>query len=58
MYGLRGPCKDCPFRTIGCHAKCERYKTFKRLHEIRSREARLEREKDVMLRPKHRRWAE
>lgn len=23
------PCKDCPDRHIGCHAKCEKYIKFK-----------------------------
>ena len=24
------PCKDCPDRKIGCHAKCEKYIAFRR----------------------------
>lgn len=25
---MRGPCKDCPDRVVGCHSKCEKYKKF------------------------------
>lgn len=25
----RPPCKDCPEREVGCHARCEKYKAYK-----------------------------
>ncbi len=27
---MKNPCKDCPDRYPGCHAKCERYKSWKK----------------------------
>lgn len=27
---MKTPCKDCGYRTIGCHGKCERYKQYKK----------------------------
>lgn len=32
MYGMRDmnvPCQNCESREVGCHAACEKYKTFK-----------------------------
>ena len=26
---MSAPCKDCPERACGCHAKCERYAAFR-----------------------------
>lgn len=26
---INPPCKDCPDRTVGCHAGCEKYKAFR-----------------------------
>lgn len=25
---MEAPCKDCPDRSVSCHAACERYKQF------------------------------
>lgn len=25
---IQPPCKDCPDRTVGCHATCEKYLDF------------------------------
>lgn len=25
---IQPPCKDCPDRTVGCHASCEKYTAF------------------------------
>lgn len=25
---MKSPCRDCEDRTVGCHANCDRYKTF------------------------------
>lgn len=27
---VQPPCKDCPDRQVGCHAKCEKYIAFRR----------------------------
>jgi hypothetical protein len=27
---IEPPCKDCPDRVVGCHSKCEKYKSYKR----------------------------
>jgi hypothetical protein len=27
---MKTPCKDCGYRTIGCHGKCESYKQYKK----------------------------
>lgn len=29
IVGKKPPCKDCPERTVGCHAKCEKYIVWK-----------------------------
>lgn len=26
---MSAPCKDCPERACGCHAKCEKYAAFR-----------------------------
>lgn len=26
---MTAPCKNCPYRAIGCHSYCEPYKTYK-----------------------------
>ena len=31
----RPPCKDCEDRKVGCHAECEKYRTYK---ETRTKE--------------------
>lgn len=28
MMKNKPPCKDCPDRSVRCHAECERYKAF------------------------------
>ena len=30
---MNNPCRDCPDRVIGCHAKCERHAAWKVEHE-------------------------
>lgn len=30
---MLSPCKDCSDRKQGCHAKCEKYKTFRKIHD-------------------------
>lgn len=27
--GNKVPCMNCEFRTLGCHAKCERYQAYR-----------------------------
>lgn len=27
---MKTPCKDCGYRTIGCHGKCPSYKQYKK----------------------------
>jgi len=54
------PCKDCEFRTIGCHSSCEPYKAFQaELEKIRkASEERILRE-DMFLdveKPQRRYW--
>ena len=56
MYGLRGPCKDCKFRTVGCHGNCAEYAKFKALHEARAKVVREKKLNDVLLTNHHRRW--
>ena len=36
---MLAPCKDCEFRSVGCHAKCDVYKTWKSEHEARQKKA-------------------
>lgn len=60
---IKSPCKDCVDRHIGCHARCERYATYKaknaQIKEARHVEAikdtvdtkqRLERKKTLLER--------
>lgn len=36
---MKNPCKDCPDRYPGCHAKCEKYKAWKKeWDEIKEKE--------------------
>jgi predicted methyltransferase len=30
-------CKDCKDRSLGCHDKCEKYKSFKNMLQTRNR---------------------
>ena len=32
---MTAPCKDCPDRSQGCHARCERYAAFYAVNERR-----------------------
>lgn len=38
----KAPCKDCPYRKIGCHSTCEKYIAFskkqKELNELRHKD--------------------
>ena len=34
------PCKGCEERTVGCHAKCERYNAIKDINDARKAEER------------------
>lgn len=36
---MSAPCKDCPERACGCHAKCEKYAAF-RVEADKARERR------------------
>lgn len=37
---MKGPCKNCEARTIGCHAECAKYLEFQaRLMQAKEREA-------------------
>ena len=40
-------CKNCVERHAGCHARCEKYLTWKREHDALKVRIRLERERDV-----------
>lgn len=55
MAKLNAPCynveqgKDCPFRTVGCHATCELYKVFQaEVAEVREK-ARVQKEDPVTV---------
>lgn len=41
------PCKDCPDRCVGCHAKCEKYLSWKK-HEEELEAIRKAKEADIM----------
>ena len=34
------PCKDCPNRTVGCHAMCAKYRAFKVLQNRQNKRRR------------------
>lgn len=38
----KNPCKDCKDRKVGCHSKCEKYKSFREDLEAKNKKARLE----------------
>ena len=46
MYGLRGPCLNCPKRRMGCHSVCKDYKRFRALCDRAGEVARNERARD------------
>ena len=35
------PCKDCKDRYLGCHGKCEKYLTLKKLNDEQRRKERM-----------------
>ena len=41
MSRYSAPCKNCPYREVGCHIDCEQYKEFRILRDI-ANERRLE----------------
>ena len=44
------PCKDCPDRYSGCHAKCERYREFRRELDERNKRIREQKFKEKLTR--------
>lgn len=54
------PCKDCEFRTIGCHSNCEPYKEFQaEIEKIRKAADERFRRNDMLFnveRPQSRHW--
>lgn len=39
-------CKDCPNRCLGCHDKCDTYKSEKEMYENKKRYARIGKDMD------------
>lgn len=35
---MRGPCRDCADRYLGCHADCQRYQAFDQANQARRQE--------------------
>lgn len=54
------PCKDCEFRTIGCHSSCEQYKAFQtEMEKIRKKATECALREDMFRdveRPQCRHW--
>ena len=52
---LKGPCKDCPDRTPGCHGKCEKYLDYRaRLDAMKEEERKRKRlEYDLYMSSRH-----
>lgn len=42
---MAAPCRECPFREVGCHGKCELYREW--LAKIRARKHRNKGEAEV-----------
>ena len=57
---IKPPCKDCEFRTIGCHSNCEQYKTFRaKMDKFRAAADEHFRREDMLFfveRPQSRHW--
>ena len=41
-HGIMPPCKDCPNREVGCHAKCPRYSEYRAKVEEKLKARKLE----------------
>ena len=37
-FRVESPCKDCPDRFVGCHAKCVKYIDFQQELSVKTRE--------------------
>ena len=54
MRKPQGPCRGCEDRAEGCHAKCERYETFR--EELREYQRKVYQERRADIIAMHRPW--
>lgn len=54
-YGIVSPCKDCEFRTAGCHDTCQVYKDYKdRIAELKKKRREIIRQETLLYKTHHR----
>lgn len=49
MYGLECPCRECQERYVGCGAKCDVYKLWKKEYDAKRDEIREKKYKESWL---------